>query len=101
MSKQDIFYLTYLNFTSTDVRSSKKGESRPPLRQYLMDGDFFIGAAVGTTLAKLALRYSTQPGIDTKRANSFCAESMLIITSILNLGKSGTIKLISVLKVNY
>lgn len=30
---------------------------RPPMRQYLMDGDFFIGAALSTTLMKLALRY--------------------------------------------
>lgn len=30
---------------------------RPPLRQYLMDGDFFVGAALATTLTKLALRY--------------------------------------------
>ena len=30
---------------------------RPPLRQYLLDGDFFVGAALSTTLTKLALRY--------------------------------------------
>lgn len=34
-------------------------EKRPPLRGYLMDGDFFIGAALSSTLAKLALRYLT------------------------------------------
>lgn len=27
------------------------------MRQYLMDGDFFVGAALSTTLTKLALRY--------------------------------------------
>lgn len=30
---------------------------RPPMRQFLMDGDFFVGAALSTTLTKLALRY--------------------------------------------
>ena len=30
---------------------------RPPLRKYLMEGDFFIGAAIGSTLTKLALRF--------------------------------------------
>ena len=30
---------------------------RPILRQYLMDGDFFTGAALSTSLTKLALRY--------------------------------------------
>lgn len=36
---------------------SKKVHDRPIMRQYLMDGDFFIGAALSTTLMKLALRY--------------------------------------------
>ena len=31
--------------------------SRPPLRKFLMDGEFFIGAALSVTLTKLALRY--------------------------------------------
>ena len=30
---------------------------RPPLRQFMMDGDFFVAAALSTTLTKLALRY--------------------------------------------
>jgi coatomer subunit beta len=30
---------------------------RPPLRGYLLDGDFFVGAALATTLTKLALRF--------------------------------------------
>jgi len=33
-------------------------QERPPLRKYLMDGDFFMGASLATTLTKLALRYS-------------------------------------------
>jgi len=41
---------------------------RPPIRQYLMEGDFFVGAAMATVLTKLALRYiaSTQ---SVKRQN--------------------------------
>lgn len=30
---------------------------RPPLRQYLLDGEFFVGAAIACTLTKMALRY--------------------------------------------
>lgn len=67
---------------------SKKGEARPPLRQYMMDGDFFIGAALGTTLAKLALRYMSLTS-DSKKQNRFCSETMLIMASVLHLGKSG------------
>ncbi|XP_054261558.1 coatomer subunit beta isoform X1 [Macrosteles quadrilineatus] len=81
-------YATQSAFNTT-LTSSKKGEGRPALRQYLMDGDFFIGAALGTTLTKLALRYACLPGVDTTRANTFCGEAMLIIASILHLGKSG------------
>ncbi|RZF48550.1 hypothetical protein LSTR_LSTR011165 [Laodelphax striatellus] len=68
---------------------SKKGEVGPPLRQYLMEGDFFIGAALGTTLAKLALRHRALVKQDAPSHNRFTAEAMLIIASILNLGKSG------------
>ncbi|GIY28447.1 coatomer subunit beta, partial [Caerostris extrusa] len=63
-------------------------EKKPPLRGYLLEGDFFIGAALSSTLAKLALRYITLVH-DPKKQNSFIAESMLIMTSIIHLGKSG------------
>lgn len=69
-------------------RKSKK-EKRPPLRQYLMDGDFFVGAALGTTLTKLALRYG-ELSTASKR-NHFDAEVMLILSGIIHLGKSGTL----------
>ena len=54
----------------------------------MMDGDFFIGAALGTTLAKLALRYMSLTS-DSKKQNRFCSEAMLIMASMLHLGKSG------------
>lgn len=55
-----------------------------------MEGDFFIGASIGTTLAKLVLRYVSLTD-NVVNQNKFCAEVMLIIVSILHLGKSGTI----------
>lgn len=66
----------------------KTQATRPPLRQYLMDGDFFIGSALGTTLTKLSLRYILLLS-DAKKYNKFCTDAMLIITSMLHLGKSG------------
>ena len=46
-----------------------KGEpERPPLRKYLMEGDFFIATAIGTTLSKLALKYAAVVK-DPKRVN--------------------------------
>lgn len=59
-------------------RTSKKGEVRPPLRQYMLDGDFFIAASLGTTLAKLTLRYN-QLVTDKRRQNRFTTEAMLIM----------------------
>ncbi|OXB80514.1 UNVERIFIED_CONTAM: hypothetical protein H355_016304 [Colinus virginianus] len=57
-------------------RPTKKEEDRPPLRGFLLDGDFFVAASLATTLTKIALRYS------------FVAEAMLLMATILHLGKS-------------
>ena len=42
------------------IGGSKKGREidRPPLRKYLMEGDFFIAASMASTLSKLAMRYN-------------------------------------------
>lgn len=79
---------TYATQSAFSTISSTKKEERPPLRQYLMDGEFFVGAALATTLSKLALRYITTTQ-DVKKQNSFIAESMLIMATIIHLGKSG------------
>jgi len=72
---------------SAAVTTTKK-EERPPLRKYLMEGDFFIGASIATTLTKLALRFVQQTS-NIQLQNQFCAEAMLVITSVLHLGRSG------------
>ncbi|KAI5703002.1 hypothetical protein M8J75_006605 [Diaphorina citri] len=79
-------YATQSAFNTASVQ--KKGEARPPLRQYLMSGDFFIGASIGSTLTKLTLRYLNLV-TDPVKQNRFCTEAMLIIASIVHLGKSG------------
>lgn len=79
-------YATQSAFSSQTP--AKKQYDRPPMRQFLMDGDFFVGAALATTLSKLALRYITLTK-DRKRQNAFLAESMLIMASIIHFGKSG------------
>ena len=53
-----------------------------------MEGDFFIGAALGSTMTKLALRY-TNLVPDNKKQNRFTGECMLVITSVMHLGMSG------------
>lgn len=54
----------------------------------MMDGDFFIGASLATSLAKLILRYKDLESCE-KKNNRMQAESMLIMSSILQLGRSG------------
>lgn len=78
-------YATQSAFSTTSVT---KKEEVPPLRKDLMDGDFFIGAALATTLTKLALKYISITQ-DPKRQNAFVAEAMLIMATIIHLGKSG------------
>uniref|UniRef100_A0A8D2L6K7 Coatomer subunit beta n=1 Tax=Varanus komodoensis TaxID=61221 RepID=A0A8D2L6K7_VARKO len=68
-------------------RPAKKEEDRPPLRGFLLDGDFFVAASLATTLTKIALRYVALVQ-EKKKQNSFVAEAMLLMATILHLGKS-------------
>ncbi|KAM9408339.1 LOW QUALITY PROTEIN: coatomer subunit beta-like [Pholidichthys leucotaenia] len=68
-------------------RPSKKEEDRPPLRGFLMDGDFYVAASLASTLTKVALHYVAIVQ-EKKKQNSFIAEAMLIMVTVLHLGKS-------------
>lgn len=73
---------------SHSVYSVAKKEQRPPLRQYLMDGDFFIGSALATNLTKLVLKYITMEP-DVSKQNRISCSVMLTMSSIIHLGRSG------------
>ncbi|XP_066591144.1 coatomer subunit beta [Prorops nasuta] len=80
---------TYASQSAFSASSSKKKEEkRPALVQYMMEGNFFIGASLATTLAKLALRYKCLEK-DVHKYNRMQAEAMLIMSSVLQLGRSG------------
>ena len=68
--------------------STAKEDQRPPLRSYLLKGDFFIGSAIASTLTKLALRFY-EVDSNVSHQNKFTAEAMLVMASIIHLGKSG------------
>ena len=53
----------------------------------LVNGDYFLGTVLSTTLTKLALRYSTLVS-DAAAVNARRAEAMLIMTSIIRVGQS-------------
>ena len=65
-----------------------KSASKPPLRGLILNGDFFTASVLSSTLSKLVLRLSDIPNIDVRALNSFRAESMLIMTSIIRVGQS-------------
>lgn len=83
----EIPWITQFTDEYCSFRIAKK-EERPPLRQYLLDGDFFIGATLATTLTKLALKYVELEG-DTAKQNRLCASIMLTLSAILHVGRSG------------
>jgi len=87
MVTADGTYATQSVFVAKTAGESDS-DQRPPLRSYLMKGDFFIGSAIGSTLTKLALRYLDVVS-DPQQQNKFCAEAMLIMASIIHFGKSG------------
>lgn len=82
-----INYFIYLLYQFC-VNIGKKEEKRPPLVQYMMEGDFFIGASLATTLSKLALRYKLLES-NIQKSNKLQAEAMFIMSSVLQLGRSG------------
>ncbi|KAL9694462.1 hypothetical protein quinque_013747 [Culex quinquefasciatus] len=79
---------TYATQSAFSVAPVSKKVERPPLRQYLMDGDFFIGTTLAATLTKLVLRFIELES-NEKKQNRLCSSAMLIMSSILHLGKSG------------
>jgi len=78
--------------TSTETGGAKDNCEKPPLRKFLLDGDFFVGAALAGCLTKLALRFAEAVASEAKgqiKANRFIGESMLVLASVLHLGRSG------------
>lgn len=73
---------------SVSKTNTVNDSSVPSLRNYLLNkNEFFIGTALANCLVKLALRYK-HLSQDASATNSYLAECMLILTSILHLGKS-------------
>ena len=79
---------SYITQSALSVNANKTvGKSNlPPIRGYLFSGDYFIATALGNCFVKLA--FKLKPVADPKIFNAFVAESMLVLSSILHLGKS-------------
>lgn len=64
---------------------------KPPLRQLILDSDYYLATVLSSTLTKLVMRHS-EISTDTARTNALRAEAMLIMISIVRVGQSQFVK---------
>ena len=64
-----------------------KAARKPPLRQLILDGDYYLATVLSSTLTKLVMRHS-EVSQDNARTNALRAEAMLIMISIIRVGQS-------------
>jgi len=68
-----------------------KAAQKPPLRQLILDGDYYLATVLSSTLTKLVMRHS-EISNDAARTNALRAEAMLIMISIIRAGQSQFVK---------
>ncbi|KAI8831069.1 adaptin N terminal region-domain-containing protein [Chytriomyces cf. hyalinus JEL632] len=64
-----------------------KASNKPPLRGLLLGGDYFVGSSLASALTKMVLRHTNLLRASPK-TNALRSEAMLIMTSIIRVGKS-------------
>lgn len=88
-------YATESALTSQTSAKAKldavKAAQKPPLRQLILDGDFYLASVLSSTLTKLVMRHS-DISKDKARTNALRAEAMLIMVSIIRAGQSQFVK---------
>ncbi|KAI8623661.1 Coatomer, beta subunit [Xylariaceae sp. FL1651] len=88
-------YATETALTSASSTAAKleavKAAQKPPLRQLILDGDYYLATVLSATLTKLVMRHS-EISSDKARTNALKAEAMLIMISIIRVGQSQFVK---------
>lgn len=88
-------YATESALTSQSAVKAKleavKAAQKPPLRQLILDGDYYLATVLSSTLTKLVIRFS-EISNDESRTNVLRAEAMLIMISIVRAGQSQFVK---------
>ena len=88
-------YATESALTSDSSAKAKleavKAAQKPPLRQLILDGDFYLASVLSSTMTKLVMRHS-EISDDIARTNALRAEAMLIMISIIRVGQSQFVK---------
>jgi len=84
-------YATESALTSSAAVKAKleavKASQKPPLRQLILDGDYYLATVLSSTLTKLVMRHA-EISKDEPRTNALRAEAMLIMISIVRVGQS-------------
>ncbi|KAH5595049.1 coatomer subunit beta [Parastagonospora nodorum] len=88
-------YATESALTSSAAAKAKleavKNSQKPPLRQLVLDGDYYLATVLSSTLTKLVMRHA-EISKDAARTNALRAEAMLIMISIIRVGQSQFVK---------
>lgn len=88
-------YATESALTSESATKARleavKAAQKPPLRQLILDGDYYLASVLSSTLTKLVMRHS-KISKDGARTNALRAEAMLIMISIIRVGQSQFVK---------
>lgn len=88
-------YATENALTSQSSAAAKleavKAAQKPPLRQLILESDFYLASVLSSTLTKLVMRHS-EISQDVARTNALRAEAMLIMISIIRVGQSQFVK---------
>lgn len=81
-------YATQTSAVETAAMVEDPFDSSPNIRSLIMGGDFFVGSVCSAALTKMALRLSTEGLAPKPATNKFLAQSILLVASMLRLGKS-------------
>lgn len=88
-------YATETALTSQSSAAAKleavKAAQKPPLRQLILEGDYYLATVLSATLTKLVMRHS-EISSENARTNALRAEAMLILISIIRVGQSEFVK---------
>ena len=88
-------YATESALTSESATKARleavKAAQKPPLRQLILDGDYYLASVLSSTLTKLVMRHS-ELSSSQERTNALRAEAMLIMISIIRVGQSQFVK---------
>lgn len=88
-------YATESALTSQSAAAARleavKAAQKPPLRQLILEGDYYLATVLSSTLTKLVMRHS-EVSEDAARTNALRAEAMLIMISVLRVGQSQFVK---------